>query len=729
MANGSLIKQRKHLLTLTISMLLGVGSCASPNGQFGEVDADGDMNISKTEAKKAGLTNLVQSWPKADKDNDDVLSKNEFEKYQKSHDGAKPDKKGEEFSKVDADGDKNISKHEAKKAGMTELVNNWDSADKDNDSVLTKKEFKAYQKKHGGKKFSKVDTDNDKNISKNEAKKAGMTKLVKNWSSADTDNDNVLSKKEFEAYQEKPGKPNKAPDKKTKSFTEVDANGDGQISKEEAKKAGLTKLLNNWASADKDGNGTISKKEYKSFKKKPKKSDKKKKTFSEVDKDGNNQISKEEAKKAGMSKLLKRWSSADKDGNGVLSKQEFKSYQKKHGKSGKPYKPFDKVDADNDGEISREEARAAGLENLVQKWQEADENTDAKLEKQEYTSFMKKHHGPSTMPQKSFQQVDANNDKEITKEEARKAGLTKLVKKWSAANKDNNQTLSESEFSAFMKAPGEDKASAKAIGVGKFESPETVLWDEKADVYLVSNINGMLTAADSNGFISRVSPDGTILDLKWIDGTKPEVALHGPKGMIFHGQYLIVADVGAVRFFDRNTSEPRHAIMIPDAYMLNDPAIGPDGNLYVSDTGSKVADPPGAVYRVGEGDQQPVIIAQGIDYDRPDGLIPHGNGLLVAPFEAHAKELYELSLDGRKSSYASLPQPKLDGLLRLPDDSLVVTSWKGKSVYHLVDKKPKLIASGIPSPAQIGYDAKRGRLLIPVLRENKVLIYPLDVSK
>ena len=56
-----------------------------------------------------------------------------------------------------------------------------------------------------------------------------------------------------------------------------------------------------------------------------------------------------------------------------------------------------------------------------------------------------------------------------------------------------------------------------AIGAGStvvadvgFATPESVLHDEAADVYLVSNINGEPLEEDGNGFISRLSPDGDV---------------------------------------------------------------------------------------------------------------------------------------------------------------------------------------------------------------------------
>lgn len=58
---------------------------------------------------------------------------------------------------------------------------------------------------------------------------------------------------------------------------------------------------------------------------------------------------------------------------------------------------------------------------------------------------------------------------------------------------------------------GESMATIEVTG---FMTPESVLHDSVADVYLVSNINGTPTDKDDNGFISRVTPAGAIEQLK-----------------------------------------------------------------------------------------------------------------------------------------------------------------------------------------------------------------------
>src|SRR5688500_9540014 len=82
-------------------------------------------------------------------------------------------------------------------------------------------------------------------------------------------------------------------------------------------------------------------------------------------------------------------------------------------------------------------------------------------------------------------------------------------------------------------APEPPKAPTPAFTVkdAGFATPESVVYDDQADVYLVSNINGNLTAADGNGFISKVSPEGQVTELKWIDGSKKGTKLNAPKGL------------------------------------------------------------------------------------------------------------------------------------------------------------------------------------------------------
>src|SRR5689334_13014804 len=99
---------------------------------------------------------------------------------------------------------------------------------------------------------------------------------------------------------------------------------------------------------------------------------------------------------------------------------------------------------------------------------------------------------------------------------------------------------------------------ARPAAVARVEGlslPESVLWDEASDVYLVSNLGPNPLAVDDDGWIARVSPETGKVE-RFIDGTRAEVKLDSPRGMAIVGERLYVADLGSVRMFDRKSGEP-----------------------------------------------------------------------------------------------------------------------------------------------------------------------------
>jgi sugar lactone lactonase YvrE len=276
-------------------------------------------------------------------------------------------------------------------------------------------------------------------------------------------------------------------------------------------------------------------------------------------------------------------------------------------------------------------------------------------------------------------------------------------------------------------APGGAAPADAPIQVGGFATPESVLYDPRADVYLVSNINGSPTAADDNGFISRVAPDGRVLDLKWIDGARPEVRLNAPKGMAVVGDTLYVSDITAVRLFSRRTGEPRGAVVILGSTFVNDLAAGRDGTVYITDTGVRPDFTPSgtdAIYRLSEG--QIGVVARSPDLNHPNGIAVLPDGTLVVVTFAPAGEVYTVGPDGTRRNVRRLPAGNLDGVEVLPGRALLVSSWGASAVFRVEpDGMVSTVVSHVPSPADIGYDARRNRVLIPVFTENRIVIHPL----
>ena len=258
-----------------------------------------------------------------------------------------------------------------------------------------------------------------------------------------------------------------------------------------------------------------------------------------------------------------------------------------------------------------------------------------------------------------------------------------------------------------------------------FKTPESVLYDDEADVFLVSNINGPEVEADGNGFISRLDAEGKILDLKWIDGSKAKDGLDAPKGMAFAGNVLYVADITSVRIFDRKNGRALGKVAIPGSSFLNDLATAPDGSVYASDSGLKADQPDGndAIYRITP-DRKVVRVVKDKALGNPNGLLADAEGVWVVTFGSG--ELYRVTRDGRKESSQKLPAGQLDGIVRAADGSLLISSWEGSSVLRGAPGGTfNPVITGVTSPADIAYDAKRSRVWIPLFTKDAVEIHAL----
>jgi hypothetical protein len=264
---------------------------------------------------------------------------------------------------------------------------------------------------------------------------------------------------------------------------------------------------------------------------------------------------------------------------------------------------------------------------------------------------------------------------------------------------------------------------------GAFATPESVLYDASADRYLVSNINGDPSAVDGNGYILELSPDGRITNPKLIAGGMNKVRLDAPKGMAIVGTELWVADLTVVRKFDLKTAAHRGDLQLPAATFANDIVATTDGGAYVSDSAVKFVDgapqPSGTdqIFLIDKSGKVKVV-AKSPELGGPNGLtLAVGNTLVVATIKSD--ELYRLTEKGERDVVTKVPGGMLDGLIAL-DDTLIVSSWKTETVYRgPLGGTFKPILTKVKGAADIGYDSKRKRLLVPRFMEDTVEVYDL----
>ncbi|HEX8408699.1 MAG TPA: PQQ-dependent sugar dehydrogenase [Thermoanaerobaculia bacterium] len=259
---------------------------------------------------------------------------------------------------------------------------------------------------------------------------------------------------------------------------------------------------------------------------------------------------------------------------------------------------------------------------------------------------------------------------------------------------------------------GPNPVLSQAFRVGDLRAPESVIHDEEQDVYFVSNVDGAAATKDGQGFISRISPDGKVVNRAFIDG------LNAPKGMVIRGRELWVADIDMLRAFDRMTGEALANIELTShgAVYLEDLALGPDDAIYVTDMDVRIRGEKerlrqgdGRIFRVVSKDDIEVAF-QGEELRSPSGIAWDGTRFLIA--QSYGNEV--LAWNRGTGTTAVLRGPgAYDGIVVLPNGAIIVSSHYDDALHVGRAGVLRPLFARKPSPRGIGFDRKRNRLLIP----------------
>lgn len=196
-------------------------------------------------------------------------------------------------------------------------------------------------------------------------------------------------------------------------------------------------------------------------------------------------------------------------------------------------------------------------------------------------------------------------------------------------------------------------------------APESVALSGDGAFLYVSNVNGEGDAHDGNGFISRVSLDGAVLQREFATG------LDGPKGLMLHGDALYVSDINRLVVLDAHSGAVRRITPIAGAEFLNDLAFAPSGEVLIADSGTA------RIFTV-DAAGTTATWAENALLGAVNGLLPEPSRLLVTTMQGRL-----LAIDYQTRAITILAEGlgDADGIAPLGGGRYLVTAWPGEMFW------------------------------------------------
>ena len=245
------------------------------------------------------------------------------------------------------------------------------------------------------------------------------------------------------------------------------------------------------------------------------------------------------------------------------------------------------------------------------------------------------------------------------------------------------------------------------------QTPESVLYDADNDAIYVANIGGInKEGQDGDGFISKLSPDGSVTTLKWATG------LNDPKGMGQHENTLYVTDITQIAAIDLATGEVKEKYPVEGASFLNDITVSSNGTVFATDSDTD------KIHQLQNGEVTTWMSDSSLQ--RPNGLLAEDDRMLLA--SAGGGFLAPISMSDKTVEEHWIDEiPSADGIIKTESGDYIVSTWQGE--VHYVDPENNQSQKLLDTKAQeinaadIGYIESENLLLVPTFNDNRVVAY------
>jgi len=234
-----------------------------------------------------------------------------------------------------------------------------------------------------------------------------------------------------------------------------------------------------------------------------------------------------------------------------------------------------------------------------------------------------------------------------------------------------------------------------------FKTPESVYFNPVREQIYVSNINGKPLEKDGNGFISLLTKEGKIKELKWVTG------LDAPKGMAVVDSLLYVTDIDRIRVIDINRAIILKTIRVDSAQFLNDLVTDNNGNMYITDTEKN------QILKLSNDTVRRWLTDEKIV--SPNGLAFNKNKLMVGTKE----DLLSIDPISKNIRVRYTSVGPIDGLVPVGGQKFVISNWSGRIM--MISPSEKIVLENTTEQkiqaADLGYIPKQKLILIPTFFE------------
>jgi len=246
-------------------------------------------------------------------------------------------------------------------------------------------------------------------------------------------------------------------------------------------------------------------------------------------------------------------------------------------------------------------------------------------------------------------------------------------------------------------------------------TPESAIFDDENKLIYVININGDFQKKDGNGYVSKLSLKGEILNLKWVTG------LNAPTGSALYQGYLLITDIDEIIKINIQSGEISQRLKINEAKNLNDIAITSNGTIYVSDTLGN------SIYKINANDS---TVRKWAEIPTPNGVALFKDQVCVTSW---GQQCYWVLNEEGSILYESqdLKSP-LDGNIFSQNGMLYIAGFDGKIFCGKDNGPPKILIDysllGNCKAADIVLIPDPAILLVPTYEGNTVKAFTINTS-